>query len=66
MGNDEYDARRGLDETCQMFPSATLNLSAGWKGLKVLLSVSMFASIQESLYSRVLIGNDVLYTSKVH
>lgn len=71
MGNDEYDARRGLDETCQMFPSATLILSAGWKGLKVLLSVSMFAnpavgSIQESLYSRVLIGNDVLYTSKVH
>ena len=57
MGNDEYDARGGLDETCQMFPSATLILSAGRKGLEVLLSVSIFANpvvelIQESLRYR--------------
>lgn len=64
MGNDEYDARRGLDKTCQMFPSATMILSAGWKGLEILLSVSISANppvelVPGSRYSRVSISSDV-------
>ena len=66
-GNDEYHAHRGLEGKgggmCQMFPSVTLILSAGWKGFKILPSVSISAdpvvySYQEILYSRVFISNN--------
>ena len=51
-----------------MFPSVTLILSAGWKAGKVLPSVSTIAnavvdSIQESLYSRVLISKNAVQSS---
>ena len=57
--------------TCQMFPSVTLILSAGWKRLTVLRSVSITAdpgdpvvdSIQEPLYLRVLISKNVVQLS---
>lgn len=54
--------------TCQMFPSVTLILSAGWKGLKISASVSIIAkpvvdSIQEPLHSRALISKNVVQLS---